>query len=187
MKVSVIYESRTGNTAKAAGLIAQRIAERGHAVALSATDSIDLKALAEADVVVVGTWTDGAILFGQRPGSGGALARNLPDLWDKPTFSFVTYAVRAGNVLKPFRTLLESKGAKVLGGLELHRRHLDTDAPDFGDAVVDAAIADGLDGDPSRPRHRTLPPRPRPRPTPDIATPVASGRRDPHRHRTRGT
>lgn len=138
MKVAVIYESRTGNTREAAELIGQRFADAGHEVGVYPTKGIDPHALSEADVAVIGTWTDGLILFGHRPGGGGNLAKYVPTLWDKPTYSFVTYAARPGAVLVGLNDLLESKGAKVLGGIELHRRHLATDAPDFADAVMDA-------------------------------------------------
>lgn len=138
MKVVVIYESRTGNTRRAAELIGRSFAAEGHDVAVFPTKGVDLKTLAEADLAVVGTWTDGAILFGHRPGGAGNLAKHLPTMWDKPTYAFVTYAVRPGNVLRGFNRLLESKGAKVLGSLELHRKHLDTDAEDFTAGVLTA-------------------------------------------------
>lgn len=138
MKVVVIYESRTGNTARAAELIGARFAAAGHDVGVFPTKGVDLHALSEADLAVVGTWTDGAVLFGHRPGGAGNLAKYLPTMWDKPTYAYVTYAIRPGNVLRGFNRLLASKGAKVLGSLELHRKHLTTDAPDFVDGVLQA-------------------------------------------------
>lgn len=138
MKVVVVYESRTGNTARAAELIGRSFAAQGHEVSVFPTRGVDLKALSEADVAVVGTWTDGLILFGHRPGGAGNIAKYLPTMWDKPTYAYVTYAVRPGNVLRGFNKLLASKGANVLGALELHRKHLETDAPDFVDGVLSA-------------------------------------------------
>jgi len=138
MKVVVIYESRTGNTARAAELIGARFEAAGHEVGVYPTKGVDLHALSEADVAVVGTWTDGLIVAGHRPGGAGNIAKYLPTMWDKPTYAFVTYAVRPGNVLRGFNRLLASKGADVRGALELHRNHLDTDAPDFVDGVLTA-------------------------------------------------
>ena len=77
MRAVVIYESMTGNTAKAARLIAHEVAARGVDVAVYPITDVDLKALAEADVVFVGTWVDGLVLFGHRPGRAGRL-RSLP-------------------------------------------------------------------------------------------------------------
>ena len=138
MNVVVIYESRTGNTARAAELIGAEFAAAGHEVAVFPTKGIDLKTLAAADLAIIGTWTDGFILFGHRPGGAGNIAKYLPAIWDKPTYMYVTYAERAGSVLRGFSKLLTSKGANVLGGLELHRKHLETDAPDFVDGVLEA-------------------------------------------------
>jgi flavodoxin len=138
MKIVVIYESRTGNTERAARLIGGRLEDLGHEVALFPTKGVDLHTLSEADMAIVGTWTDGAILFGHRPGGAGNIAKFLPTMWDKPTYAYVTYAVRPGNVLRGFNKLLASKGADVRGALELHRKHLETDAPDFVDGVLAA-------------------------------------------------
>ena len=141
MNVLVVYESRTGNTKRAALLIGEGFEAAGHSVTVCPTMEVDLKVAADADLVVVGTWTDGLVLFGHRPGGAGHLATGLPTLWDKPTYGFVTYAVRPGNVLAKLNKLLASKGADVKGALELHRKHLDTDAPDFVDGVLSAVAA----------------------------------------------
>ena len=136
VKVVIVYESRTGNTERAARVIGTEIRNAGHEVSVFPTKGISLEALAESDLVVIGTWTDGLIIAGHRPGGAGNIARHLPEIWNKPVYTFVTYAVRPGNVLRGFRRLLESKGAKVLGGLELGRRHLDSDAIDFAEQVL---------------------------------------------------
>ncbi|MFN8051735.1 MAG: flavodoxin domain-containing protein [Acidimicrobiales bacterium] len=143
MKIVVVFESRTGNTERAARLIGGELVSKGHDVAVFPTDGVDLHTLSEADLAIVGTWTDGLILLGHRPGGAGNIAKHLPTMWDKPTYAFVTYAVRPGQVLRGFNKLLASKGANVLGALELHRRHLETDAPDFADAVLAAYDANG--------------------------------------------
>ncbi len=139
MKIVVIYESRTGNTAKAAKIIGEELTARGHEVGVFPTKKVDLTWVSEADLAIVGTWVDGAILFGHRPGGEGNIFSYMPTIWDKPTFSFMTYAVRAGGALGKFNTLLESKGANVLGGLELHRKRLDVEAANFADAVLENA------------------------------------------------
>ena len=138
MKVVVVYESRTGNTARAARLIAAELSAAGHEPTVFPTKGVDLHALSEADFVIIGTWTDGLILFGHCPGGAVNIAKHLPPIWDKPTYAYVTYAVNPGDVLRKFNRLLESKGANVLGALELHRRHLETDAPDFVEGVLKA-------------------------------------------------
>lgn len=136
VKVVIVYESRTGNTERAARVIGTQIQKSGHDVSVFPTRGIDLDALSDADLLLVGTWTDGLIVAGHRPGGAGNLAKHLPDVWDMPTYSFVTYAVKPGNVLRGVKRLLESKGADVRGGLELGRRHLDSDAMDYAEQVL---------------------------------------------------
>ena len=137
MKVVVIYESRTGNTERAAQLIAARFAATGHDVKLYPTKGVDLHELSEADLP---WWARGPTVQCLRATTRRRRQhRQVPaDHVDKPTYAFVTYAIRPGGVLRGFNKLLASKGAKVLGSLELHRKHLDTDAPDFVDGVLAA-------------------------------------------------
>lgn len=142
MRTVVIYESRTGNTSRAAELIAAELRAAGHEAVTFPTTGVDLKSVADADLVIAGTWVDGLILFGHRPGGAGKWVKHVPELWNKPTFAYMTYAVRPGNAIAAFSDLLRSKGCDVRGGLELHRKHLDTDCADFTDAVL-AAVARG--------------------------------------------
>ena len=78
MDVLVTYESRTGTTRRAAQLVGGGLRDAGATVSVAPVSAIDLDDLARADLVVVGTWTDGLFFFGQRPGGGGKIARVLP-------------------------------------------------------------------------------------------------------------
>jgi hypothetical protein len=102
--------------------------------------AIDYQALAEADLVVVGTWTDGLVLFGQRPGRAGRL-KKLPYISGKRCAVFVTYAIDAGNVLDKLVTLMEDRGAEVLGGMTIRRDDLAGGARDFAERVLDVVAA----------------------------------------------
>ena len=124
MRAVVIYESLTGNTARAARLIADDLASRGVEVAVYPVTDIGLKDLAEADVVFVGTWVDGLILFGHRPGRAGRI-RAMPVIDGKRVAAFMTYAVHAGKALDRFATVLTERGATVVARGLLRRDHLD--------------------------------------------------------------
>jgi flavorubredoxin len=124
MRAVVIYESLTGNTARAARLIADELATRGVEVAVYPITDIGLKDLAEADVVFVGTWVDGLVLFGQRPGRAGRI-RAMPVIDGKRVAAFMTYAVRAGKALDRFSRVLSERGATVVARGLLRRDHLD--------------------------------------------------------------
>jgi hypothetical protein len=136
----VITESLTGNTRRAGELIAAELRAAGHeAVACPAT-AIDYAALQRADVVIVGSWTDGFIFVGQRPGRAGRL-RKLPALQGKRAVCFVTYAIDSGNTLEKLIGIVEGLGATVEGGMTIRRDRLEEGARDFAARVLDNLAA----------------------------------------------
>ena len=140
MKAVVIYESLTGNTRKAAGFIGAELERRGVDTTVANITSVPYQDLAEADLVVVGSWTDGLILFGQRPGRSGRL-RKLPYISGKRCVVFCTYALDAGNVLDKMVAMMEERGAEVLGGMTIKRDDLAGGAVDFVGRVLDVVKA----------------------------------------------
>lgn len=140
MKAVVIYESLTGNTRRAAELIGRELSRSGVAATVCNVMKIDYQALAEADLVVVGSWTDGAIFVGQRPGRAGRL-RKLPFLYGKRCAVFCTYAVDHGKTLQKMTAILEGRGARVLGGFAIKRTNIPGGSRDFVDRVLDAVAA----------------------------------------------
>jgi flavorubredoxin len=135
MRAVVIYESLTGNTKKAAHLIGEGLATRGWQSAVCPVNDVDLGALRDADLVVIGSWTDGIFVVGQRPGRAGRL-RNLPAMQGKKAVVFVTYALHAGKVLDKMTALVESLGAEVLGGMTIRRDDLAGGADDLVDRLT---------------------------------------------------
>lgn len=131
MKVLVTYRSRTGNTERAAEHIGGAFAGAGHEVLVRPYDGLDFAEVADADLVCVGTWVDGLILFGHRPGETGKL-REIPMLWNKPTAAFMTYAFHPGNCIDLFATWLEDElGARVVAGEAIRARDIEEIAPRF--------------------------------------------------------
>lgn len=138
MKVAVIYESRTGNTASAAETIGADLEELGHEVGVWPTDKVNLDFLADADMVFLGTWTDGLIIAGHRPGGSGHLLA-LPGIWGKPTAGFVTYAIHAGKVLDKLADVVTILGGEWIGGRAFRRDDIPNGIGGFVVAAVDAA------------------------------------------------
>jgi flavorubredoxin len=132
----VIYESLTGNTARAARLVADEVAAHGVEVSIFSITDIGLKELAAADVVFVGTWVDGLVLFGHRPGRAGRI-RSMPVIDGKRVAAFMTYAVHAGKALERFEKVLAERGATVVAKVLLRRDRLDAGVSD----LVSAALA----------------------------------------------
>jgi flavorubredoxin len=126
----VIYESLTGHTARAARLIGEAVAAEGVEVAIYPITDIGLKNLAEADIVFVGTWVDGLVLFGHRPGRAGRI-RSMPVIDGKRVAAFMTYAIHAGRALDRFAEVLEERGATVVGRMLLRRDRLEAGIDDF--------------------------------------------------------
>ena len=134
----VIYESLTGNTRKAAGLIAGQLDQGGlEIVSVSPANAVDLQALSEAELVVIGTWTDGILVVGQRPGRAGRL-QQLPAMQGKRAVVYCTYAINPGKTIDKMMGIMAGRGANVIGGLALHRRHLEEGAADFADRLLGA-------------------------------------------------
>ena len=83
----------------------------------------------------MGTWVDGLLFVGQRPGRQGRLW-GLPALAGKQAVVYVTYAIDAGKTLDKLTRIVESRGAEVLGGMTIRRDDLVGGAKDFVDRLV---------------------------------------------------
>ncbi|MBA2282836.1 MAG: hypothetical protein M3527_03485 [Actinomycetota bacterium] len=135
MRAVVIYESLTGNTRKVADLVAAGLTEAGHPTVACPVTMIDYAALHEAELVVVGGWTDGLFFVAQRPGRLGRL-KKIPAIAGKRALCYATYALDAGRVLEKLIAVVESKGAVVEGGMTIRRDRLEQGAADLVDRVL---------------------------------------------------
>ena len=136
MKAAVIYESMTGNTRLLAGKIGDELRARGVETSVSPITNIDLQAVSDADLVFVGSWTDGLFLVGQKPGRSGRL-KVMPTLAGKKTVVFCTFALHPGNVIAKMTSIIEHRGAQVIGGMAVRRDDVTQGALD----IVDGALA----------------------------------------------
>lgn len=137
MRAIVIYESLTGNTAKAGHLIADELTAAGIEATAWPILDVNHQALSEADLVVVGSWTDGLILFGQRPGRVGRLAK-LPVIDGKLAAVYCTYAIEHGKTLEKLSGVIGRRGGNVIGGMAIKRNHLAEGAREFVDRLLGA-------------------------------------------------
>jgi menaquinone-dependent protoporphyrinogen IX oxidase len=137
MHAIVICESLTGNTLRAGEIIAAELERRGWDTSVCPTDDIDFGALSRAELVIVGTWTDGIFVIGQRPGGAGRL-RSLPVLHGKKAVVFCTFALDPGKTLEKLVAIVEARGAEVVGGQSMRRDHLESSALEFVDRVMAA-------------------------------------------------
>lgn len=140
MNVVVVYESLTGNTAKAAAIMGAELERRGVRATVCPITEIDYQALSHADLVIMGSWVDGVFVVGQRPGRAGRL-HAFPPIDGKRCFVFCTYALNPGKTLEKMTKIMEGRGAEVLGGMAIRRNRLDEGARDFVARVVEAVPA----------------------------------------------
>ena len=125
MKAALLVESLTGNTWKAAELIADKLQqERWTITGLSKVGKPDLQSVHRADIVLVGTWTHGLFVVGQAPFALGNIA-NLPTMRGKRAACFLTFALNAGRSIDKLTDAVGQTGADVVGGLEIKRNHID--------------------------------------------------------------
>jgi hypothetical protein len=137
MRATVVYESLTGNTATAGRLIAAQLTAAGIETTACPITQIDLQALSESDLVVVGSWTDGLFFFGQRPGRAGRLAK-LPVIDGKKAAVYCTFAVNAGKTLPKLSKIVSRRGGDVIGGFAINRKQMEDDAAEFVDRLLGA-------------------------------------------------
>ena len=139
VRAVVIYESLTGNTRRAAEIIARELGRHGVATTVCSITAVDLQALSAADLVVVGTWTDGMFFFGQRPGRAGRLKDRLPAMQGKKAATFITFALEPRKTLDKLSDIVRGTGADVIGGMAIRRDDLEGGAVDLADRLLEAA------------------------------------------------
>ena len=135
MDAVVIYESLTGRTAKAGQAIAEGLTAAGMPTQAFPIKGIDFQALSKADLVIVGSWVDGLVVVGQKPGRLGRI-KGMPALAGKRAVVYLTYAIDAGHALQKMSDAVAARGAEVLGGQIIRRDKLDAGVADFVDRVL---------------------------------------------------
>ena len=139
MDAIIIYESLTGTTHRAAQLIGDGLYDRQIGAQLFNIKAVDPAAVAEADLVIIGTWTDGLLVVGQKPARSKRI-KALPDLTGKQCLVYCTYAIHPGKTIRKMTKIVEGLGGQVLGGMTIRRDHLEDDAAAFVAGAMAAAV-----------------------------------------------
>lgn len=145
--VAVVYESKTGTTRRLALAVGDELFQRGVRCTTYPTAGVTAGAIADADVLIVGTWTDGLFAVGQRPGGRRHLERVLhalggPDgegLAGKRCLVYCTYAVTPGRTLEKLAAMVTAAGGTVSGGLAVRRDRLTEGAQALVSAIAETA------------------------------------------------
>jgi flavodoxin len=141
MKATLLVESLTGNTWKAAELIAADLRQEGWTIlGLTKLRTPDLSAIQDADMVLVGTWVHGLFVVGQTPWALATIS-NLPAMRGKRAAAFCTFALNPGNSVDKLTGALGATGADVVGALALSRSKLDEHSEVFAERLVTATAS----------------------------------------------
>lgn len=116
MNVAIVYDSHTGTTARAARAMAQVFTATGHSCVVSSVQGAVASEVAEADLICVGSWTQGLLLFGQHATRQTMdFVDRLGDLGGKQAVVFCTYKIATGKMLPKMAAALQQRGANVRG------------------------------------------------------------------------
>src|SRR5215211_8519989 len=141
MKAALLVESLTGNTWKAAELIADDLRQEGWQITgLDRLRNPDYAAIQDADIVLVGTWVHGLFVVGQTPWALSTIS-NLPTMRGKRAAVFCTFALNPGKSLDKLTGAVQATGADVIGGLALSRSKLDAHSETFANRLIGATMS----------------------------------------------
>ena len=137
MNVAVLYQSLRGGTERAAEKIADEFLVQGANAGAYPVTNFDAQFVLKADLLVIGTWTDGLLGLAARPAQLGKLA-TLPSIAHKPTAVFVTYEISAKQSLPKLVDWAERREANVVAQAAFNRRKPNEGVADFVTEALEA-------------------------------------------------
>ncbi|MCK4177076.1 FAD-dependent oxidoreductase [Aciditerrimonas ferrireducens] len=141
--VLVVAESRSGTTRALAEDLAGRLAKAGAEVRILACAEAGADALAWADLLVLGTWVEGALVAGVGPARRTrAWLAALPPLAGLPVATFCSYAFAPRDTLAQMRRVLLNRGGRILAEAAFRRAGRPHELGVFADRIL-AAIPQG--------------------------------------------
>lgn len=141
MNILVLYHSRNGHTQNAADFLADAVRDLKHEVIVKSVTEVNQTDVAKADVLFIGTWVHGLILFGVRPAGAELWVPSLPSLKGKPVGVFCTYAFNPRGSLHTLGHLLAAKGAVILGQHAFHRNRIHEGVAQFVQSILQSALS----------------------------------------------
>ncbi|MCL4448509.1 MAG: flavodoxin domain-containing protein [Actinobacteria bacterium] len=136
MNIFVAYESRGGKTKKAAEIVADSLRRKGNEVSVSPISEAATSEVQKAELVILGSWVEGFILFGVGPAKAAIRwAEGLPMLDKKSVAVFCTYGFNPKNSAEVLASILKTKGAKVLTTQTMRRSDITKAAEDFAQSL----------------------------------------------------
>lgn len=125
-RVLIAYESRSGNTKAVAGRLQEALNPISAEVTCLPLNRVGAAELAEADLLVLGTWVEGFVVARVGPAKATkAWLAQLPRMAGVEVALFCTYRVDPKGTLAAMRKPLEAKGARVVAEAAFGRRDVE--------------------------------------------------------------
>ena len=113
MKIAILYQSLRGGTKKLAESLGANFQSKGSSVGVFPITNYDAQFVLDADLIVIGTWTDGLFGLGARPGQIGKL-NTLRNIAHKDVALFVTYEISPEKSLNSLIEWAHNRSANVV-------------------------------------------------------------------------
>ena len=110
MKTSIIYNSHSGTTKAYAEEIEEFLSDNGIDCRVSSIEDYDKEYLLLSDLVLLGCWTSGLMIFAQHPDRAWKqFVEEMPALRNKTLALFTTYKIATGSMFRKMEHLLAGK------------------------------------------------------------------------------
>jgi flavodoxin len=142
VNVAVLYQSLRGGTERAAHRIGEAFEAHNATVGVYPVTQFDAQFVLKADLIVIGTWTDGLFGIAAKPAQIGKL-NTLPSIAHRNVAVFVTYEISPKRSLAGLVEWATERGAEVVAtaGLRVRgprRPDLAEATATFAEAAIDA-------------------------------------------------
>jgi flavodoxin len=137
MNIAIVYDSRTGTTARAAESMGKALEEQGHQCSVQSVADADPTEVSQADLICVGSWTKGLyFIFQHATKESMRFISQLGDLNGKLAAVFCTFKLATGKMLPRMAKALETKGAEVVGQFQYRGAHPDDKFRSFVKSLI---------------------------------------------------
>lgn len=110
MKASIIYNSHSGTTSAYSEEIGCYLSGKGIECRIFSIDDYDKDYLLACDLVMLGCWTSGLMIFAQHPDRAWKkFVEEMPDIRNKTLALFTTYKIATGGMFRKMEKILADK------------------------------------------------------------------------------
>ena len=125
MKTSIIYNSHSGTTKAYAEEIGNFFSGYGIESKVSSIDDYDKEYLLASDLVMLGCWTNGLMIFAQHPDKAWKKSvKEMPDIRNKTIALFTTYKIATGSMFRKMEKILSDKSDRPKAILKSRSKEL---------------------------------------------------------------